>query len=73
VTRDQTEAELRRLAAGVREVDEGEAVARLLERVTAGSEPERLRAALAEVGARTLLSDTRAVSSVAEDLERAPW
>jgi hypothetical protein len=53
LTREGAREALRRLAATVREPDEGQAVARLLERL-AGQEPE-LKAALLEVGARAVL------------------
>ena len=48
-------AHLRRLAVGINEPTEAEAVERLLERV-ASAEPEA-RAALLELGARAILSD----------------
>ena len=61
-TRRQTLEELRRLAAGLSPTDA--AVVRLLERIAAAEEPERLRALLTELGARALLESlTRALEA----------
>ena len=65
-TREAALTELRRLAAGVHERTEAEATARFLERVTAAGDPERLRAALAEAGARALLLEARTQAVVAQ-------
>ncbi len=51
--RPETLAELRRLAVGLLRDDTS--VRRLLERVAAAEEPERLRALLTELGAKSLL------------------
>lgn len=56
-TRAEALAIVRRLAADIHEPTEGEAVARLLERI-AKAEPEA-SAALLEVGALALLRETR--------------
>ena len=53
MTRGQTLAELRHLASGLPPDDAS--LRRLLERIAAEDEPERLRALLTELGARWLL------------------
>ena len=57
ITRETARAELHRLAGTVREVDPGEAAARLLERI-AEVQPE-LRDALVEVGALAIVRESR--------------
>jgi hypothetical protein len=57
VTRDAAAAELARLAAGVRETDEDAAASRLLEKVASAADPELLRGALLEAGARAVLRE----------------
>jgi hypothetical protein len=55
MTRTQAMAALLHLAASISEPSEGEAVARLLERISSAPDPELLRDALVELGARELL------------------
>jgi hypothetical protein len=57
LTREAAAAELRKLAAAVREPDAGAAAARLLERI-AEVRPE-LRDALVEEGARAVVKESR--------------
>jgi hypothetical protein len=55
MTRPEAHEALRRLALGVRDADEGAAVARLLERIAKRDDAAELRDALAEAGARVVL------------------
>ena len=61
MTRPQTFEQLRRLAAGLSPDDTS--VRRLLERITAEDEPERLRALLVELGAKSLLDGDAGVGA----------
>ena len=55
MTRPQTLDELRRLVVGLSTDDAS--VRRLLERISQAEEPERLRALLTELGARSLIDE----------------
>ncbi len=58
--RVETREHIRTLAAGIREADLTCAADRLLERIAASADCERMRSLLLEMGAATLLRDLRA-------------
>lgn len=56
---EEAKATLRRIAAMMPALDEPALIEKFLERVSLADEPEMLRAALVESGARTILREAR--------------